>query len=92
MSIFSPNFKIEFKSKKLNRYLLVSEFFSLPSQLSRKSGEEKSNKNYKLGNEKSNNELKKHTKNLRNEITEYEKSQNEDFAYLKTEVVQKTTR
>lgn len=81
MSIFSSNFKIEFKSKKLNRYLLVSEFFSLPSQLSRKSGEEKSN-----------NELKKHTKNLRNEITEYEKSQNEDIAYLKTEVVQKTTR
>lgn len=33
--------------------------------------------------------LKEHTKNLRNEITEHEKSQNEDFAYLRTEVVQK---
>ena len=34
--------------------------------------------------------LKEHTKNLRNEITEHKKSQNEDFAYLKTEVVQKS--
>lgn len=33
--------------------------------------------------------LKEHTKNLRNEIKEHEKSQNEDFAYLRTEVVQK---
>lgn len=34
--------------------------------------------------------LKEHTKNLKNEITEHVKSQNEDFAYLKTEVVQKS--